>query len=211
MSDPAARFAEGQSVRAQVASLDAAKQRFTLSLKHSAVAASDAAYLRALLADLEAAEAIRCCKNLSCSLCSSGQSHAFYLLRSRCAVWVHACTHACAHACMHACRSHVGMMSRCLFGRCVCLGEIQQQSAFQQARCGGGRRCGGHRLGAAARGRASGRQRARREGVRHGVRPGRAPGRRRARHAAPGTLFSVMRARMHRFMHACMHFPISQT
>ena len=60
VSDPAARFAEGQSVRAQVASLDAAKQRFTLSLKHSAVAASDAAYLRALLADLEAAEAIRC-------------------------------------------------------------------------------------------------------------------------------------------------------
>lgn len=60
VSDPARHFAEGQSVRAAVVTVDAAKQRFTLALKQSLAGASDAAYARSLFADLEAAERIRC-------------------------------------------------------------------------------------------------------------------------------------------------------
>ena len=60
MSDPARHFAEGQSVRAAVVTVDSAKQRFTIALKQSLAGAPDAAYARSLFADLEAAERIRC-------------------------------------------------------------------------------------------------------------------------------------------------------
>ncbi len=45
VSDPRVLFAEGQSVRCVVATVDAAKQRFTLGLKPSATASTDASYL----------------------------------------------------------------------------------------------------------------------------------------------------------------------
>ncbi len=60
VSDPARHFTEGQSVRAAVVTVDSAKQRFTVALKHSLTGAPDAAYARSLFADLEAAEGIRC-------------------------------------------------------------------------------------------------------------------------------------------------------
>ena len=59
MADPRARFADGDSVRCAVATVDAARGRCTLSLRHSATGAPDAAFLAALLADLEAAERLR--------------------------------------------------------------------------------------------------------------------------------------------------------
>ncbi|BDA47226.1 probable protein RRP5 homolog [Coccomyxa sp. Obi] len=59
VSDPARHFTEGQSVRAAVVTVDAAKQRFTLALKQSLAGAPDAAYACSLFADLEAAERIR--------------------------------------------------------------------------------------------------------------------------------------------------------
>ena len=49
VSDPALHFSEGQSVRAAVATVDAARERFTATLKQSLCGADDAAYLRSLL------------------------------------------------------------------------------------------------------------------------------------------------------------------
>lgn len=59
VSDPQQRFSEGQSVRTAVATIDAAKQRFSVSLKRSLTGSYEAEYLRSLFADLEAAEHIR--------------------------------------------------------------------------------------------------------------------------------------------------------
>ncbi|KAG2498018.1 hypothetical protein HYH03_004276 [Edaphochlamys debaryana] len=59
VSDPHTRFTEGQSVRAQVGSVDAAKQRFALSLRPSATASSDGAYLLDLFREIQALSAIR--------------------------------------------------------------------------------------------------------------------------------------------------------
>jgi rRNA biogenesis protein RRP5 len=45
VSNPRELFSEGQSVRCLVATVDAARQRFTVLLRPSATASSDAAYL----------------------------------------------------------------------------------------------------------------------------------------------------------------------
>lgn len=66
VSDPRRHFAEGQSVRAAVAAVDAARGRFALSLKPSLVAAPDGAYLGSLFRDLEAAERMRCAPCAAC-------------------------------------------------------------------------------------------------------------------------------------------------
>ncbi|KAK9823324.1 hypothetical protein WJX72_001906 [[Myrmecia] bisecta] len=59
VSEPARHFSVGQSVRCQVAQVDAPRQRFTLTLKHSLVASRDAALLRSLFCDLELADQIK--------------------------------------------------------------------------------------------------------------------------------------------------------
>lgn len=66
VSDPRRHFAEGQSVRAAVAAVDAARGRFALSLKPSLVAAPDGAYLGSLFRDLECAERMRCAPRACC-------------------------------------------------------------------------------------------------------------------------------------------------
>lgn len=48
VSDPHLQFREGQSVRAQVVSVDAKKQRFSLTLKQSLCGGQDAAFLASL-------------------------------------------------------------------------------------------------------------------------------------------------------------------
>lgn len=59
VTDPRALFAPGQSVRAQVVTLDADKQRFAVTLRPSLTASSDAAYVTGLYADLESAAAMK--------------------------------------------------------------------------------------------------------------------------------------------------------
>ena len=71
MANPRARFAEGDSVRCAVATVDAARGRVMLSLRHSATGAPDAAFVAALLADLEAAERLRRAPS-SMSVCIEG-------------------------------------------------------------------------------------------------------------------------------------------
>ena len=66
VSDPRRHFAEGQSVRAAVAAVDAARGRFALSLKPSLVAAPDGAYLGSLFRDLECAERMRYAPRAEC-------------------------------------------------------------------------------------------------------------------------------------------------
>lgn len=60
VSDPRRHFTEGQSVRATVAAVDAARGRFAVSLKPSLVATADGAYLGSLFCALEWAERVRC-------------------------------------------------------------------------------------------------------------------------------------------------------
>ena len=55
VSDPHAHFAPGQSVRAQVVGVDAARERFALTLKQSQAGGADSAQLAALFTDLELA------------------------------------------------------------------------------------------------------------------------------------------------------------
>ena len=59
VSDPQRHFAQNQSVRASVVSVDTDRGRFALSLKHSATGSSDGLYAESLFASLEAAERIR--------------------------------------------------------------------------------------------------------------------------------------------------------
>ena len=59
VSDPPRHFALNQSVRASVVSVDAARGRFSLSLKHSVTGAADGLYVESLFTSLEAAERIR--------------------------------------------------------------------------------------------------------------------------------------------------------
>lgn len=55
VSDPHAVFSVGQSVRAQVAQVDAAKGRFSVTLKQSLCGARDGALLRSFFADADLA------------------------------------------------------------------------------------------------------------------------------------------------------------
>lgn len=60
VSDPRTLFSEGQSVRAQVVTVDTDKQRFSVTLRPSLTSSKgDASYLAALFRDLEAAEAMK--------------------------------------------------------------------------------------------------------------------------------------------------------
>ncbi len=57
---PQQHFTLNQSVRASVVSVDVARGRFSLALKHTATAVSDGLYMESLFASLEAAGRIRC-------------------------------------------------------------------------------------------------------------------------------------------------------
>ncbi|GFR41334.1 hypothetical protein Agub_g2019, partial [Astrephomene gubernaculifera] len=59
VSDPRQLFSEGQSVRCQVATVDAARQRFTLLLRPSATASSDGAYLLGYLKEMRALQGLK--------------------------------------------------------------------------------------------------------------------------------------------------------
>ncbi|KAG2446158.1 hypothetical protein HXX76_000753 [Chlamydomonas incerta] len=59
VSNPRELFAEGQSVRCLVATVDAARQRFTVQLRPSATASSDAAYLIDYFREMAALQALR--------------------------------------------------------------------------------------------------------------------------------------------------------
>ena len=59
VSNPQRHFALNQSVRASVVSVDASRERFSLSLKHSVTGAADGQHAESLFASLEAAERVR--------------------------------------------------------------------------------------------------------------------------------------------------------
>jgi len=65
VADPRQLFTEGQSVRTQVVTVDAAHKRFSVTLRPSLTSGSDAGYLASMFSDLELAERLRAQQALS--------------------------------------------------------------------------------------------------------------------------------------------------